>query len=246
MFRKLVAVELLKIRRSLALLMMAAIPLVVLLLNFLMLVRRHNIDNIDARLWLIYWTGNTGMWTYFMLPLYMALITGLLNGQEHKNQTWRLMLTLPVSQLQLFVVKGILAWLFVVTSTLVLMVATALTVGGLGLAGANMDGAFPIELLGMLGKVALTCLPVLVLQHAISWRFQNLVLPLALSVIATMGVQQIGSSSYWVWYPWSYPAMAMLGSDVAKQQHAMMLAAAVGMALLAASAVLLGRREVEN
>jgi hypothetical protein len=246
MFRKLVAVELLKIRRSLALLMLFVIPLVVLLLNFVTLVKRYNIDYLDARLWLIYWNGITGMWGYFMLPLYMALITGLLNGQEHKNQTWRLMLTLPVPQLQLFIVKGILAWLFVVSSTLVLMAATALTVGALGLAGARMEGAFPLELLSMLGKVALTCLPVLVLQHAISWRFQNLVLPLAIGVIATMGAQQIGNSTYWVWYPWSYPAMAMLGSDVARQQHAMMLAALVGVALLAASAALLARREVEN
>jgi hypothetical protein len=246
MFRRLVAVELLKIRRSLALLMMFAIPMVVLLLHFAMLVKRHHVAQIDAGIWFMYWYGVNGMWTYFMMPLYIALITGLLNGHEHKNQTWRLMLTLPVSQLQLFVVKGILAWLFVVASTLVLMAATALTVGGLGLAGASMDGAFQVELLTMLGKVALTCLPVLVIQHAISWRFQNLVLPLAVGVIATMGVQQIGSSTYWVWYPWSYPVMAMLGSDVAKQQHAMMLAAVVGGALLAVSAVLLGRRDIEN
>ena len=246
MFRKLVAVELLKIRRSLALLMMLAIPLVVLLLNFAMLVKRNEIGQIDERTWFFYWNGNTGMWSYFMLPLYMALITGLLSGQEHKNQTWRLMLTLPVSQLQLFVVKGILAWLFVVASTLILMTGTALSVGALVLAGASMEGAFPVELLTMLGKVALTCLPVLVIQHAISWRFQNLVLPLAVSVVATMGVQPIGSSTYWVWYPWSYPVMAMLGSDVAKQQHAMLLAAVIGVALMAISAVLLGRREVEN
>ena len=246
MFRKLMAVELLKIRRSLALLMMFAIPIVVLLLNFAMLVKRHDVAQIDARLWFMYWNGVTGLWSYFMMPLYIALITGLLNGHEHKNQTWRLMLTLPVSQLQLFVVKGVLAWLFVVASTLVLMAATALTVIALGLAGASLDGAFQVELLTMLGKVALTCLPVLVIQHAISWRFQNLVLPLAVGVVATMGVQQIGSSTYWVWYPWSYPVMAMLGSDVAKQQHAMMLAALVGAALMAFSAVVLGRREVEN
>lgn len=247
MFRKLVAVELLKIRRSLALLMLFAIPLMVVLLNFMILVKRNDLGNIDAKAWFFYWIGNTGIWSYFMMPLYVALITGLLNGQEHRNQTWRLMLTLPVSQLQLFVVKGILAWLFVVCSTLVLMGATLLTIGALILCGAAADGALSIELVAsILGKVSVTCIPVLVIQHVISWRFQNLVLPLAVSVMATMGVQQIGSSTYWVWYPWSYPAMAMLGSDVAKQQHAMMLAAVVGVALLALSAVLLGRREVEN
>ena len=246
MFRKLVAVELIKIRRSLALLMMFAIPLMVVLLFFMVLIKRHDLAQIDAKTWHFHWIGITGMWSYFMMPLYVALITGLLNGQEHRNQTWRLMLTLPVSQLQLFIVKGILAWLFVVGSTLALMAATALTVLALSLAGASLDGAFQVELLTTLGKVALTCLPILVIQHAVSWRFQNLVLPLAVGVIGTMGVQQIGSSTYWVWYPWSYPAMAMLGSHVEKQQHAMMLSALVGIGLLAVSAVLLGRREVEN
>ncbi len=245
MFRKIVAVELLKIRRSLALLMMFAIPMVVLLLHFSMLVKRHDIGQIDAKTWFMYWNAVTGMWSYFMMPLYIALITGLLNGQEHKNQTWRLMLTLPVSQLQLFVVKGILAWLFVVASTLALIAGTALTVGGLGLAGAAMEDAFPAELLTTLGKIALTCLPVLMIQHALSWRFQNLVLPLAVGVIGTMGVLQFGGSTYWVWNPWTYPAMAMMG-QVEKQQHAMLLAAVVGVALLAISALLLGRREVEN
>ena len=246
MLRKLLAVELLKIRRSLALLMMFAIPAMVVLLNFAMLVKRHDIGQIDTKQWFFYWNGIIGMWSYFMLPLYIALITGLLNGHEHKNQTWRLMLTLPVSQLQLFVVKGILAWLFVIASTLVLIALTLISVAGLGLGGASLAGAFPLELLTMLGKVALTCLPVLVIQHAVSWRIQNLVLPLAVGVIATMAVQQIGSSTYWVWYPWSYPVMAMMGSNGAMQQQAMLLAGLVGVALMGACAALLGRREVEN
>lgn len=243
----LLSVELLKIRRSLALLMMFLIPLMVVVLVTAITAKQNPMHAISARTWTMqYWGGITGLWCYFMLPLYIALVTGLLNGQEHKNQTWRLMLTLPVSQWQLFVVKAFLAWLFVVGATAVLAGGGMLAAALLVLCGAAADGAFSYPLLPVIAKVGLTCLPVLAVQHAVSWRFQNLVLPLAVGVVATMGIMQIGSSKQWVWYPWAYSMMAVNGSMAANQHQAMMLAAAVGTVLLVLSAWLLGRREVES
>jgi hypothetical protein len=243
---KILAVELLKIRRSLALLMMFLVPLFVVLVNLLVFNKKTHIADITARHWQFLWMGSTAMWCYFMLPLYIALVTGLLNGQEHKNQTWRMMLTLPISPVLLFAVKGVLAWLFVSGATLVLAGAVALAIGVLGLLGANLQGAFDYAIWSMVGKGILACLPVLVIQHAVSWRFQNLVLPLALGVIATMGITQVGSSEHWIYYPWTYPLMALNGSDVARQHQALMLAAVVGVGLLAASAWYLGRRETSS
>ncbi|MES2318062.1 MAG: ABC transporter permease [Pseudomonadota bacterium] len=244
---KLLLVELLKIRRSLSLLMMFALPLMVVALVTMVMVKQNAMAAIGPKQWYMYfWAPVTGMWCYFMLPLYIALVTGLLNGHEHKNQTWRLMLALPVSQVQLFLVKAFLAWLFVLGATAVLAAGGLLVAGGMVLAGASADGAFTFPLLPAFGKVALTCLPVLAIQHAVSWRYQNLVLPLAIGVIATMGITQIGSSKEWVWYPWTYSMMAVHGSEVAKQDHALMLSAIVGMALLGVTAWFLGRREVET
>jgi hypothetical protein len=242
---KLLSVELLKIRRSLALLMMFAIPLMVILLITVTLVKQ-NPAVFGPTQWRQFWTGLTGLWCYFMLPLYIALVTGLLNGQEHKNQTWRLMLTLPVSQFQLFVVKAFLAWLFVVGATAVLAGGALLAAALMVLCGLGADGAFSYPLLPVVAKVGLACLPVLAIQHALSWRYQNLVLPLAIGVIATMGITQIGSSRDWVWYPWSYSMMAVNGSDVANQQQALLLAAAVGAVLFALGALVLGRRDVAH
>ncbi len=239
-------VELLKIRRSLALLMMLLIPQMVVVLNVLMLARRNGIDAIDARQWGYYWSTSTAMWCYFMLPLFIALITGLLNGQEHKNQSWRLMLTLPVSQTRLFVVKGLLAWIFVMGASVILAVSLYLGALLLIAIGAAPQGAFAFAPLPMLAKLAVASLPVIAIQHAVSWRFQNLVLPLALGVVATMGITQIGSSSNWIWYPWSYALMAVNGADLPKQHLALWLAAGTGAALFAGSAFILGRREVEQ
>ena len=243
---KLLSIELLKVRRSQAQWMMIAIPLLVVVLNTLMLLKRTPVASLGEAQWLRLWQSTSALWCYFMLPLYIALVTGLLNGHEHKNQTWRLMLTLPISQRQLYVAKAVLAWLFVLGASAVLAGGTSLAIGLLALAGAPVKGAFAFPVLAMLAKVSLACLPVLLIQHAVSWRFRNLVLPLALGVIATMGVTQIGSSEYWAWYPWTYPLMAANGSDTAMQSHALLLAAGVGAALFALTALVLGRRETET
>ena len=243
---KLLSVELLKIRRSLALLMMVVIPLMVVLLNVLIMVRQHELHRVSADHWNLYWYGSSGLWCYFMLPLYIALITGLLNGQEHRNQTWRMMLALPVSQTQLFIVKGVLAWLFVIGASTIMALGATLGAGLLVLFGATAQGAVEFATLPFLAKIAVSCLPVVAIQHAVSWRFQNIVLPLAIGVIATMGITQIGSSSSWVYYPWAYSLMAINGSQGAHQDQALMLSAAVGGVLFALGAAVLGRREVEQ
>lgn len=243
---KLLSVELLKIRRSLALLVMLVIPLVVVVLNLLVMIRQHELHAITAPDWQFYWDGSSGLWSNFMLPLYVALITGLLNGQEHRNHTWRMMLTLPVSQLQLFVVKGFLAWLFVVGATAIMAMGAMLGAALLVLSGATAHGAVDFAMLPFIAKLAVTCLPVVAIQHAVSWRFQNIVLPMAVGVSATMGITQIGSSSFWIYYPWAYSLMAIDGSAGAQQQQALVLGAGAGAVLFTASALVLGWREVEQ
>ncbi len=243
---KLLSVELLKIRRSLALLLMLVIPLVVVVLNVLVMIRQHELRTVTPTNWSFYWYGSSGLWCYFMLPLYIALITGLLNGQEHRNHTLRLMLTLPVSQVQLFVVKGFLAWLFAIGASAILALGAMLGAGLLVLFGATAQGAVEFAMLPFIATLAISCLPVVAIQHAVSWRFQNIVLPLALGVVATMGITQIGSSSRWVYYPWAYSLMAINSSEAGHHKLALTLAALVGTTLFALSAWLMGRREVEQ
>jgi hypothetical protein len=243
---KLLSIELLKVRRSQAQWMMIAIPLLVVVLNVLMMLKRTAVASLGETHWLRLWQSTSALWCYFMLPLYIALVTGLLNGHEHKNQTWRLMLTLPISQRQLYVAKAVLAWLFVLGANVVLVGGTSLAIGLLGLAGAPLKGAFAAPMLVMLSKISLACIPILLIQHAVSWRVRNLVLPLALGVMATVVVIEIGSSEHWAWYPWTYPLMAANGSDTAVQSHALLLAAGVGAALFALTALVLGGRETET
>jgi hypothetical protein len=240
----LLKVEALKIRRSLSVLMMLLCPLMVVLLNIGILLKSDNLALGKVQAWQGFWLGSLALWCYFMLPLYIALITALLNGNEHKNHTWRLMLTLPIKQSQLYLAKALLAWAFVFGANLCLMLLCLGAVVLLGLFGYPLRGAFDFPIWFSLLKILVACLPVVVIQHAISWRFANIVAPLALGVIATMGILQIGSSKNWVYFPWSYSLMASNGSESAMQSQAIGLALIVAAVSLLLSVYWLSRREI--
>lgn len=244
MLIKLFRIELLKICRSLALLMLLVCPLMVAVLVFGVALKQTDAADFNEKMWFSLWQTSSAIWCYFMLPLYIALITGLLNGNEHKNQTWRLMLSLPISSRQLFLVKALLAWVFVIAANLLLALYVALAALALGVFGYPIQGAFEFQIGYAVASVSLACLPVLIIQHAISWRFSNIVFPLATGVIATMGIVQLGSSKYWIYYPWSYILMASNGSSPEMQQQALWLATGLGLLLLALTSFWLGRREV--
>ncbi|WP_207780908.1 ABC transporter permease [Cognatiluteimonas telluris] len=239
----LLRVEAIKLRRSLALLVTLACPLMVVLLVFGVTLKQTGPSAFKPATWTMLWGAVTAVWSYFMLPLYIALITCLVNGAEHRNQAWRLMLTLPIQRGQLYLAKFLTAWLLVGAASLLLAALVALAIAILGIAGYPTVEAFAGGAAFAMLKIPLACLPVLVIQHAISWRFPSVVPPLAMGMIATMGIVQIGSSQYWVFYPWSYTLMAVRGGMAELQQHALLLAMGLGATLYLVSALWLCRRE---
>lgn len=245
MILKLLRVELIKTRRSLALLMMLACPLMVVVLNTGMWFKQSASQVVTANTWSMFWMGNTAIWCYFMSPLYVALVTSLLNGAEHKNQTWRLMLTLPIQPRQLYLAKMALAGIFVFGANLALFLMVALSILLLAAIGYPIPDAFNVNAIAMIGKLVLCSAPILVIQHWISWRVPNIVFPLAVGVIATMGIMQIGQSSDWVYYPWSYAMMALNGTSEVMQRQALYLAAGLSLLLLIASTYSVGRKGLE-
>lgn len=240
MIIKLMRVELLKVRRSLALMMMFACPLMVALLILGIELKGRHRQSVE-----MYWSAHTVVWGSFMYPLYIALVTGLLNGNEHKNATWRVMLTMPVSARQLFVAKLLLALCFIVGANFILMGLVSLSVFGLGAAGHVLPGAFDFSILERVAIMSLVALPIVIVQHWLSWRVQNIVAPLALGVMATMGIMQIGQSKDWIYYPWAYVMTAVHASSADARVLALQLALAVGGGVLLISTMWVGRRGAE-
>lgn len=243
MFLILLKLEILKLRRSLPLLLMFACPLLVVLLTTGIAFKSNASFMAHPDFWKRFWLGNLALWSYFMLPLYIALITALLNGNEHRNQAWRLLLTLPITRRELYLTKAALAWGCAIGANLALGMFVALAAGLILLLTPTSGDPFAFPFLLALAKTALTCLPVVLIQYAISWRVPNIVFPLAVGICATMGIAQLGNSDYWVYYPWSYSLMSSNAGSEATQQLALLLAAAVGAALLALTTYRAGKGE---
>lgn len=237
MMIKLMRVELLKVRRSLALMMMFACPLMVALLMLAVELKSKRGWNLD-----MFWASNTAVWSYFMYPLYIALVAGLLNGNEHKNATWRVMLTMPLSARQLYLAKLLLALCFAVGANFALVGMVSLSSYVLRQVGHVLPGTLSFSIWYRVLILSLAALPIVVVQHWVSWRVQNIVAPLALGVIATMGITQIGQSQDWIYYPWAYIMTAVHATSADARTLALQLSLALGFGLLLISTVWVGRR----
>lgn len=244
MMLDLCAIEFLKIRRSLVLLMTLVCPLAVVLLVFTMNLRTMTPASMTEKHWFLLWASVSAMWSWFMLPLYVALSTSLINGNEHRNQTWRLMLSLPVGRLELYAAKALVAVLLMLGAHAALLGTTALAILALGAFGFPLAGAFAVEPHSMLWSAPVAALPLLVLQHALSWRLRSIVPPLAVAVIMTFAAIQVGRSDYWPYIPWTYPLVATNAASDAARHGALLLGPAMAGVLFALSAWWLGRREV--
>lgn len=243
MLLKLIQIELLKTKRSLALLMMFLSPLMVVLVNLLVLVNSDG-KMVEKEGWGVFWLTNFGMWGYFMMPLYIALITALLNGIEHKSDGWRYLATLPVSQKSIFMAKFLLAWIYLIGASIVLFLFILLAVfalSSLGYSGGELVDVLFVQ------KILYACiagLAILMIQHLVSWRWQNIVAPLGLGVLATFSVMQFSGSKYWAINPWTYTIMSTNASNVEHQTDALIYSVIITITLLIIGSYWLGKREV--
>ena len=97
-------VEVLKLRRSLALLLCCAAPLLVALMAFFLLINGRTAPD-----WERFLLGAAALWSFAMLPLTVTALTLLLAQQEHAGKMWRQMLALPLPRWRLFAAKLIVA-----------------------------------------------------------------------------------------------------------------------------------------
>lgn len=205
--------------------MVFALPLLVVLFSLGIALKSLNLSEMNAESWQRWWMGINALWCYFMLPLFIALISSSINSTEHKHEGWRLMLALPVNINLFYSMKLLLGWLLTVGSMLMLWLFSLLAAQVMIMVGASADLSYGSILLFSIPSIAIAVLPVMVIQHAISWRFSNMIIPLAVGVVATMGIVQIGSSQYWVYFPWSYMLTSALGSTAESQHLAIQLSA---------------------
>jgi hypothetical protein len=244
MFFSLLHIESLKLKRSLVILICLLCPFVVALL--MALIQYKSKSRIT---WEMFWMNISMTWFSFMFPLFIAVAAGLINTNEHKNQTWRLMLCLPFKAWQFYLAKfSILVGLCIFTN-LVLIVFAMLAIFALSKFGMNIDGAFQVGHLmtdwTLIPRLILASLPIIAMQFALSWKVKNIAVPITFSFLMTVGLTQFASSKDWVFYPWAYPLLLANGNKAETVVTALQLGTIVGASILICTCYWLTRQRAE-
>lgn len=242
----LIQAEFSKTRRTLALWMTLLCPLCVVLLQALS--AGHN----DAALlrergWIFYGQSIVALWCSFLFPLYLGLLTALLNAVEHQHQGWRFMATLPYSRWQLFLAKVAVAYGFALVSTLVLLLSSTVSIWLLLGLGVTADGVWQYSFVKPLFVALASAGPLILLGLLISWAHSSLALPLGVAVVMTMSAMTVArSADFWPWHPWTYLMTSTLVSDAAVRLFALQLSGLFTLLLLLLSWVYCRRSALQN
>jgi hypothetical protein len=208
--------ECLKLKRTLALWMMAVSPLVVVLLQFL--IGYYGAETLARRggdVWPQLVQNSIGLWTLLMMPLFLTLETSLLAGLEHAEKNWKALLTLPAPRWTVYASK-------LIVTVAMLWVAVAILFGGTVASGAMLKmlrpvlklGAMPWEPLARaLARIAGSALLALTIQHWVSLRSSSFAAAMGFGMCATViGFVAVNSVEWGGWWPWSMPIYAIRGA----------------------------------
>jgi ABC-2 type transport system permease protein len=195
-----VATELMKLRRSLVLLVTLAAPLCVTAFAAIALATRHG----PVR-WERFLDEGLAMWSFFMLPMSVTALTTLLAQLEHGSRMWNHLLTLPCRRSTLFGAKAIVA----AALTLVMQVFVYVGLYGVGFAvsaamsarALSGDRQFDDMAVGMIA-MAVGALPMILLQLWVALRWRSFVVPLVIGILGTFFALVITAAGINLYIPW--------------------------------------------
>lgn len=233
--------DILKLRRSLVLLLTGAAPLCVTAFAAIALATRSG-----AVRWERFLDEGLAMWSFFMLPMSVTALTLLLAQIEHGSQMWSHLFALPVRRSSLFLSKAIIAFLL-------LLVMQAFVYAGLygagfavdaGLGGGKLTGDRQVaEMAVGLAAMAIGAIPMLLIQLWVALWSRSFVTPLIIGIIGTFFALVVTAAGVDLYIPWLLQIFATMWPK-AKGVIGVAAGIAGGLVLLVAMVAALGRREI--
>jgi len=257
--------ETLKLRRTMALWVVLAAPLLVhaLILALFLVDRNPSLPPPD---WDLIRQNIFAMWTTFTLPLLVTLLAALLAGMEHSQNHWKHLFALPLSRRAVVAAKWTMGAALIGLSSLVLVLATPITLFILrqftgspyqfvvlqflrpGINFELRDLSILVETCRIAAAGYAASLFVLSIQTWISLRWQSFIVPNlvgVLAVIFNLGMMIAAFETVLKFFPWSLPMAAFLTlTKEGNFQSAIALGALGGLALAVPGILSLARREV--
>lgn len=167
------------------------------------------------------WLTNTAVainfWGILLLPLYVTLLTALINGVDHRAHALKHLYTLPTPRWATYVANLGSAAVLVACSSLLLAVGLLVDIQLLHVAGYGSGelSSLPVApVFEWSGKAFCGILFALAIQHGLSYQWDSFTWPVGVGIGATIFATQVSQSSYWAALPWGYGVVATSASDL--------------------------------
>ena len=237
MLHRYLLAELLKLRRSLALLLCLAAPFFVVVMVTVMALDRKSPVPLE-----MLGINATALWAFAMLPLSITALSVLMAQMEHGPKTWDHLLTLPGARPRVFIAKALMMLALVAamqTLLFLLMVAAIPLITSLH----DVTGTFdPAALAATLAKMFVAAGLVCMIQLWVALRFRSFVPPLVLGIGGTFAAVAATSARQGAYFPWLM-SVNVLATEPDRQLLAIALGGAGGLLVLGLMAIMLSRRE---
>jgi hypothetical protein len=209
---RLIRVELLKLRNTLALFVALVLPGVIAALFALMAADRGKPFTVTgSEAWLALFQTNAAGWTGLGLNLFVALEASLVVGIEHEHGGWKRLLALPLGIGRLLVAKSLIVLGLVAVSLVSLWCWTTLFGNALVLFVPKLGlqhGMPGLPAWQMMLTISIASSLIVVLHVAIATWFRSIAVSLGVAIGAMLGLVLAAGSKWMAWYPWFYPLRA--------------------------------------
>ncbi|PIB95806.1 ABC transporter permease [Caulobacter sp. X] len=235
------SVELRKLNRSLAAVLVLAAPCLIGFFTFFALLRNKHPSPWETLL-----QTSTGIWAFFMLPMSVTALTALVAQMEHTPRAWDHLRALPVARWKLYAAKAICVVALVVVMTLLNQVITWGAISAASALKPAVAPAGPLDVakaMALNAKVVAAALLMIAIQIWTALRFASFAPALALGIGGTFFSVVATSAKQGVFFPWQMP-VNMLASQPWRVETALALGGGLGLLALVVAIAHLARREV--
>ncbi len=215
--RTAVAVETIKLQRSLTLLLALVAPALIAAFVFFNLLRMQAAPSAD-----ISYKGAAAIWAFFMLPMSVTALTALFAQSEHGVRSWDYLRALPLPRWHLYAAKAVCVLAVVAAMSLALFAMTLLAVYLAAWIKPDMAATGAADIAGflwLLGRIFLSAWLLIAVQLWIALRFTSFVPALATGIGGTFFAVVATSAQIGVVLPWQIP-INQLAADPARAQLA--------------------------
>ena len=240
-FSTALAVEAIKLRRSLALLLAIAAPALIAVFVFFNLLR------VDKPMtWDLVLKTSAAIWAFFMLPMSVTALTALVAHTEHGPRAWDTLRALPVPRWHLYAAKAVGVLALVASMSVVLAALTFVAVAAAAWikpAIAPTGALDVVAYLVLLGRIFLAAWLLVAVQLWIALRYASFVPALATGIGGTFFAVVATSAKIGLALPWQIP-VNQLASEAWRVELSLVIGAVGGCVGLLAMLWHLSRREV--